>query len=95
MADEYEAKNIAAGGEVLHRDKVVSRLTAFACLAMAMLFGALAVGGAVQGSTGSAIGLGIVALLSAFLALTRSVLRTVITHEDVRIHWGLWGLAFR
>lgn len=89
--DAYEATNIASTNEVLHRDKVVSRFTAFACIAMALLLGGVAIGGFANGSIAGGIGLAVVSLASLFLALTRSVLRTVVTKDDLRIHWGLWG----
>jgi len=88
--DEYE-RTIAPAEEVLFRDKVVSRLTFYACVLMGALFLALAAGGAAQGAFAGAIGMALFGAAATFLGLTRSILRTVVTREDVRIHWGLWG----
>jgi len=91
-ADDYEASNMAGAGEVLHRDKLVSRPLAIVCLLM-MLFAFLgAAGGLAQGAPLAAgLGVGAVGLLFLFLGLTRTVLRTVVTADDIRVHWGLWG----
>lgn len=89
--DEYEA-SIAAPGEVVHRDKLVSRLLAWVCLAMMLLSFGAAAGGLSDGAPiGVGLGVGAVGLLFLFLGLTRTVLRTVVTTSDIRVQWGLWG----
>lgn len=91
MSDDPYGATIAAADEVVHRDKVVSRMTFVACVLMALLFGGIAIGGAVQGAIAGAVGVGLFALFGLAMALTRSVLRTVVTRTELRIHWGLWG----
>ncbi len=88
--DEYE-KTIAASGDVVFRDKVVSRSTFYACLVMGCFFLALAAGAAAQGAVAGSLGVGAFGAAAVFLALTRSILRTVVTRDDIRIRWGLWG----
>lgn len=90
--DEYEA-SMAAPGEALHRDKLVSRSLALVSLGMTLFtFVAAAGAGLTEGAPLAAVlGVGSVGLATAFIGLTRSVLRTVVTKDELRIQWGLWG----
>ena len=84
-----------AEGKVIHRSKQVSRLLAGLLLGIALvaLLGGAFLGSglvsAIPAATGLA-GLGF-ALFFGFLGLTMSVLRTVVTSEEVRVQYGLWG----
>ena len=91
-ADEYERSNIASAGEVIHRDKHVSRALAGIMVAMMVMCVGLGIGGFAQGAPLAAtLGVGIVGIAFLFLGLVRSVVRTVVTADDVHVHWGLWG----
>lgn len=95
-ADAYEAANMAPRGAVIHRDKLVARGVMIGLGGAALFFAALGVGvGLSSAPFGAAVGLGAVLAcltgLSLFMALTRSVLRSVVTRDELRIHWGLWG----
>lgn len=93
MSDDYEAKNIAPADVVVHRDKVVARMTAVACALMTLFFGAVAIGSAIQGHVAGAVGVGVAAMVFLFIGLTRSVLRTIVTRDDLLIHWGLQAIT--
>jgi hypothetical protein len=92
--DDYEA-GMDVEGTVLHRDKLVAR-----GLALAMLIGTI---GFTAASIALAMGWGaeinflsrlltfVLTPLFPFVLLTRTVVRTVVTTEELQIQWGLWG----
>jgi hypothetical protein len=94
-SDEYEAREMGDVTGVIHRDKSVAR--ALAMTMGAMSTAALAVGAAtILGVDPNApwparLAPVLVGLLFGFVGLTRSVVRTVVTADEVRVHWGLAG----
>jgi hypothetical protein len=93
MADEYERANVAADAEVTHRDKVVSRGTALACAFMGLLFAGLTVAAVADRVWGAVAVFPLLALGAVFLGLTRPVIRTALTRDELRVHWGLQALV--
>lgn len=92
MPNDTYQQSIAPREEIVHQDKNVSRLLAVISAGLFVLFLTAAIGGSAQGAPlAASFGVGIFAFIFLFLGLTRSVLRTVVTHKDIRIHWGLWG----
>lgn len=94
MSDEYERAYLA-GDEAVHREKRVSRGTFRALAALSGAFAVLAVvclgayaTGDPQGLGGALI-LGGIGAMNAFLAVTLSVARTVVTPRELRFMVGL------
>lgn len=93
-ADAFEA-SIETRGEVLHRDKVVSRSLALIMLLCTVGFLAASIayasGLGAEVSTLAKVLTYALTPLFPFVLLTRTVLRTVVTTEEVSVKWGLWG----
>lgn len=91
-ADEYEAKHMATAGEVVHRDKRVSRLMAVLLAVPALLTVVVAVL-ALMSPTEASAGVGLlgVGLFFALSALLFSSLRTSVSTREVHIQYGIWG----
>jgi len=88
--DEFEAAEVNAPGTVIHREKQVSR---FLALMMVMLFvlmaGAAAMGLAPDASWTLKYLPWPMLALAVYVGLTGTVVRTVVTTEEVRVVWGL------
>lgn len=93
--DAYEADHMPAQGKVMYRSKQVSRLMALLPLFFALVFvvaGGVFASGVVPAipQLVSLLPFGLGGML-AFLGLTASGLRTVLTTEELRVQLGLWG----
>lgn len=92
--DPIEA-GMESPGRVLHRDKLVARSLALIMAACTLFFGVAAVVFALGGGAGvplvSRILTFVLLPLFPLVGLTRSVVRTLVTSEEVQIKWGLWG----
>lgn len=91
--DDYEAAYMGTEGEVVHRDKRVSRLMA-GLLAVPGLFSIL-IGVIIAVSNPDDLVPGILSgalgLLLMLLAVLFSSLRTAVSTREVHIQYGLWG----
>ncbi len=88
--DPYQSE-FMAGGHVLHRSKVVSRSLA---VVLGLLGTVMLVSGVVAAVSGPAFVPWIMfpaALFTLFCALGLSVLRTVVTADEVHVQYGIWG----
>ncbi|MBI5513635.1 MAG: hypothetical protein HY909_07690 [Deltaproteobacteria bacterium] len=94
--DAYEAREITASGPVVHRDKHVARKAVFAMVPMALiaLLATVAVALGAEPATGPAGA--IIPFLwfagTVYLGLTRATVRTVVTRQEVQVHWGPKGV---
>ena len=102
MADQYEADYMTSGDRIVHRDKRVSRGMAAIlaiwgpfCWGLALLIG---LGNATASKPVPAASLpyvvaGIVALGFAFIfmGVAFSVLRSVVSKDELHVKYGLWG----
>jgi hypothetical protein len=94
--DAYEAQEITASGPVVHRDKHVARKAVFAMVPMALiaLLATVAVALGAEPATGPAGA--IIPFLwfagTVYLGLTRATVRTVVTSQEVQVHWGPRGV---
>lgn len=82
-------------GRVLHRDKQVARNLALIMLLCTLCFGALSVAYALGWNAHASLPLRLVTWLTTplfpFVLLTRTVVRTVVTDEELLVQCGLWG----
>ena len=94
VSDPIEAE-MEVRGRVLHRDKLVARSLAWVMLALSVFFIgaslAYALGWGAQVSPLAKAATFLLAPLGPFVLLTRTVLRTLVTTEELTIRWGLWG----
>lgn len=93
--DDYEAGAMTGAGRVIHRDKVVARGLALMMVIYGAVFTALCVaiwmGAFPTMSLFSKALVPPLAVLFWVTGLTRTVLRTLVTTEEVHIQQGLWG----
>lgn len=83
---------MAAEGAVLLRDKLASRTMAAVTGIPALLMPLLALYiGITSGTVVAAVGPLVAALVLTFCALTLTVVRTVVTSDEVIVRMGLWG----
>jgi hypothetical protein len=89
-SDAYQAK-FMKGDAALHRSKVVSRPLAILLGFFALLFFITALTTAITGVPVLAITMGIGGLFMLFCALGLSVIRTIVTADEIHVQYGLWG----
>lgn len=90
--DSLEAE-LSVGAPVVHRDKHVARTAAALMIPMALLM-LLATAAVASGADPAAPRLAAlvpfgVFLWTAYTILTRTVVRTLVTSNDVQVHWGM------
>ncbi|MBL8715266.1 MAG: hypothetical protein JNL79_04690 [Myxococcales bacterium] len=93
--DAYAKKYMAGAGAVLLRDTKVGR-TSLAILGLVTLWcGGGAIGAFLnvlpKSSVGAAVFMTFMTAFFAFLALTLTVVRTVVSEGEVQVQCGLWG----
>lgn len=89
---DYESEYMRGQGRVLLRDKVVAKVSLALLAFFALWCGAGAIGSLVA-SAGVGLVLFLVAMSAffAFLALTLTVVRVVVSEGELYVQYGLWG----
>lgn len=92
-SDDYEANEMPVEGAVLHRDKQVARTAFLAMLPGSLIFLLAGIAVAAGGNPGeprilSLIPFSIFALF-AWMMLTKTSIRSVLTTRELQVHWGL------
>jgi hypothetical protein len=94
--DEYEKRYMDPGERVVFREKVVSRTAFRVSVIFALVFGLVGLGlvaaGAIAGMVAGALAPGVFSILFAammgVLGVMFSVFRTMVTTENVHVHFG-------
>ena len=89
--DEFEAQEMRGDSRVLLRDKLASRKMAGLFGAMTLLTAALALGVAAPSGDPGALVAFIAPVIMALSTLTMTVVRTLVTEDEVVVKLGLWG----
>jgi hypothetical protein len=96
MSNDYEKQEMKAPGKELYRGKLASRQLAFVLMTMTLAMVALGLGLVFGGLEPNAPLLAkmapfAIAAATLYQTLTKSVVRTLVTSDEVLIRWGLRG----
>ncbi len=90
--DDYESKAMPVSGTVLHRDKHVARSAVFAMVPMALIALLATIGVASGADPAAPRALALLPFLwfawTMWMVLTKVSVRTVVTSDEVQVHWG-------